>query len=100
MKNSLEEQEEDIDIPLLLFSAGFNLVHAGFVFIAGVVHASSGGDPSFFPGWLAILSSVVSMGELVTLLAFFMELKAKVLFPIFIFRVLVGKPKQFRISFG
>ena len=62
-----------------MVTSGFNFVHAGFVFFAGIVHTSSG-NPTFFPGWLAILSSLVNIAELVALLAFFMELSGKVYF--------------------
>ena len=65
---------------ILLFTAAFSLIHGGFVFFAGLVHISSGDLSSFFPGWLAVLSSVLGVAELVALLALFMELRAKVLF--------------------
>ena len=64
---------------LLLVTAAFSLAHSGFVLFAGLVHISSSGDlSSFFPGWLAVLGSVLGAAELVALLAFFMELRAKV----------------------
>ena len=67
---------------ILSIESSPSFVHAGFVFFAGVVHASSG-DLSFFPGWLAVLNSVLNAAELVALLAFFMELRGKVHFLVF-----------------
>ena len=64
---------------LLLVTAAFNLVHGGFVFFAGLVHISSGDLSSYFPGRLAVLSSLLGVAELVALLAFFIDLRAKVM---------------------
>ena len=72
-----EEEEGNFDISLLRFLSVFLYVHLGFQFFSGVTHVSMG-DMSFFPGWLAILSSIMNMGEVAALMIFLIELKGKV----------------------
>ena len=72
-----EEEEGNFDISLLRFLSVFLYVHLGFQFFSGVTHVSMG-DMSFFPGWLAILSSILNMGEVAALMIFLIELKSKV----------------------
>lgn len=76
-KGSREEDEGNFDISLLRFLSVFLYVHLGFSFFSGVTHVSMG-DSSFFPGWLAILSSILNMGEVAALMIFLIELKGKV----------------------
>ena len=71
-----EEEEDNFDIALLLFTTGFNFVHISFVFYAGVVHVMSGNN-SFFPGWMSILFSLLNMVEVTALLIFLIELENK-----------------------
>ena len=74
---SREEEDGNFDIYLLRFLSVFLYVHLGFQFFSGVTHVSMG-DSSFFPGWLAILSAILNMGEVAALMIFLIELKGKV----------------------
>lgn len=75
--NCGKEEEGNFDILLLNFLSVFLYVHLGFQFFSGVTHVSMG-DGSFFPGWLAIFSSILNMLEVVALTIFLIELKGKV----------------------
>ena len=71
-----EIEEGNFDIYLLRFLSIFLYVHLGFQFFSGVTHVSMG-DSAFFPGWLAIFSSILNMVEVAALTIFLIELKNK-----------------------